>query len=569
MNTALRLPAALAALALLVAATPAAAQVATLPNVTIKPAVVINLWPGAAPGETGNIGPERVLPNRPRPFDQIENVSVPTLAVFYPPADKRTGTGVLVIPGGGLDRLAIETEGYEVAEWLNAHGITAFLLKYRVPRRTPGAAWRVGVQDAQRAMGLIRAHAAEWKVDADAIGTVGFSAGAEINVRMSVLHAEPRQYDPVDEADKLSTRPDFNIAMYGGGFANTNNNTLNQDVASRIDASTPPMFIGHAFDDAALSSVILMGALKRANIPSELHIFAAGAHGFGVRDSGLTIAEWPELCLRWLGQLGFLDAPGVRAYAKNFVAARDGGAAMLPRFSVSAATTDMTAAFASQRRVIAATLASGGGIAGYKGVYTSPAAQAGVGVTHVFHGVLFKAGRINATPAPVIPTDPKRAIFVETEIGYIIATDIGTKLRVPRQAMTTVQAVVPVIEMPVNMTPLMGGTTVAADTIGANAGSSKYIVGGQLAPEAVGDLDALAVTLKRDGQTLHEATGAEAQGGQAVLLMNLINQIIEQGHVIHAGDLIISGALGGAKPGEKGGYTANFGKLGTIEFKLE
>ena len=557
------------AFVLLTAAVPAFAQVDALPNVSLKPAEIINLWPGTAPGETGNIGPERILPNRPRPFDQLENVSVPTLAVFYPPADKRTGTGVLVIPGGGLDRLAIETEGYEVAEWLNAHGITAFLLKYRVPRRTPGAAWRVGVQDAQRAMGLIRAHAAEWKVDPDAIGAIGFSAGAEINVRLSVLHAEPRQYDPVDDADKFSTRPDFNIAMYGGGFANTNNNTMNQDVASRINASTPPMFIGHAFDDAALSSVILLGALKRAIVPSELHIFAAGAHGFGVRDSGLTIAEWPELCLRWLGQLGFLDAPGVRAYAKNFVAARDGGAATLPRFSVAAYTTDMTAAFASQRRVVAATLASGGSIAGYKGVYTSPTAQAGVNVTHVYHGVLFTAGRINASPAPTIATDPKRPIYVETEIGYIIATDIGSKLRVPRQAMTTVQALVPVIELPVNMAPLMGGNIVAADIIGGNSGSYKYIVGAQVAPEAAGDLDALTVTLRRDGQTLHEGKGGEAQGGQAELLMNLINQIIEQGHVIHAGDLIISGALGGPKPGEKGGYTANFGKLGSIEFKLE
>ena len=210
-----RLVLALAALALLIAAAPAlTAQVATLPNVTYQPSETINLWPSIAPGETGNIGPERILPNRPRPFDQIDNVSVPTLAIFHPPADKRTGTGVLVIPGGGLDRLAIETEGYEVAQWLNEHGITAFMLKYRVPRRTPGPGWRVGVQDAQRAMGLIRAHAAEWKVDPDAIGAIGFSAGAEINVRLSVLHAEPRQYPRVDAADDLSSRPDFNIARY-------------------------------------------------------------------------------------------------------------------------------------------------------------------------------------------------------------------------------------------------------------------------------------------------------------------------------------------------------------------
>lgn len=560
--------AALAALVLLVA--PLAAQPAVLPNVTLKPDAVVNLWPGAAPGETGNLGPERVLPNRPRPFDQIENVSAPTLAVFQPPAAKRTGTAVLVIPGGGLDRLALETEGYEVAEWLTQHGLTAFVLKYRVPRRTPGAAWRVGVQDAQRAMGLIRARAAEWKVDPDAIGTVGFSAGAEINVRLTALHTDPRTYDPVDDADKLSTRPDFNIAIYGGGFANQNNNTLNQEIASRLDATTPPMFIAHAFDDQALSSVILMGALKRANVPSELHIFAAGAHGFGVRDSGLTIAEWPDLCLRWLGQLGFLDRPEVRAYAKTFVAARDSGATTLPRFSVSAGTADLMAAFATQRRVTAATLAAGGGtIAGYKGIYTSPAAQATNNVTRAYHGVLFRAGRIEASPAPTIATEAQRPIYVETEIGYVIATDIGTKLRVPRQALTTVQALVPVIELPVNVAPLMGGTVVAADILAVNGGSNKFIVGAPVAPESITDLDALAVSLKRDGQTLHEAKGSEAQGGQAELLMNLINQIVEQGHVLHQGDIIISGALGGPKPGDKGSYRADYGALGVIEFKVE
>jgi 2-keto-4-pentenoate hydratase/acetyl esterase/lipase len=562
--------AALAALVLVVAVAAVRAASPVLPNVTYQPAVTVNLWPGDAPGETGNIGPERVLPNRPRPFDQIENVSVPTLAVFHPPAAKRTGTGVLIIPGGGLQRLAIETEGYEVAEWLNQHGITAFLLKYRVPARAGGPGWRVGVQDAQRAMGLIRSRAAEWQVDPAAIGTVGFSSGAEINVRMSLLHAEPRQYPRVDAADDLSSRPDFNFVVYGAGFANQNNNAMNADLAPLINATTPPMFITHAFDDQALSSVILLGALKRANIPSELHIFAAGGHGFGVRDSGLTIGQWPDLALRWLGQLGFLDAPAVRAYAKSYVTARDGGAATLPRFSVAAGTTDHAAAFAAQQRVTAATIGGGGGaIAGYKGIYTSAAAQATNNVSRPFHGVLFRAGRLAATPAPTIATDAKRPIYVETEIGYVIATDIGTKLRVPRQALTTVQALVPVIEIPVNVAPLMGGTVVASDIVAVNGGSNQFIVGAQVAPSAVPDLDALTVSLKRDGQLVHEAKGNEAQGGQAAMLMNLINQIVEQGHVLRAGDIIISGALGGPKPGDKGTYTADYGPLGKIEFKVE
>ncbi len=127
----------------------------------------------------------------------------------------------------------------------------------------------------------------------------------------------------------------------------------------------------------------------------------------------------------------------------------------------------------------------------------------------------------------------------------------------------------PVIELPVNATPLMGGTIVAADAVAGNIGSNQFIVGQAVAPMTGGDLDALAVTLQRDGQTLHEAKGAEAKGGQAAMLMALINQIVEQGHVLHRGDLIISGALGGPKPGEKGSYTANFGALGTIAFKLQ
>ena len=550
-------------------APPAPDTVAILPNINLPPDEVINLWPGTAPGETGKFGPEHILTDRPRPFDQITDVTVPTLAVFQPAADKRTGTGVLVIPGGGLDRLALETEGYEVVTWLNDHGITAFLLKYRVPRRSPTEAWKVGVQDAQRAMGLIRAHAGAWKVEADAIGSIGFSAGAEINVRLSVLHAEPRQYPRVDAADDLSSRPDFNIAMYGGGFADARANTLNRDVAARINASTPPMFIAHAFDDQALSSIILMNALKRANVPSELHIFGAGAHGFGVRDTGLPLNGWRELCLNWLAWQGFLDPSGVRAFARDFIQARDSGAATLPRFSVAAGTGDLGPAYAAQRRLVAHALAHGGEIAGYKGAYTSEAAQARIGVTAPAHGVLFKAGRISASPAPAIALNPSREIFVETEIGYVIATDIGTKLRVPRQALTAVEALVPVIELPVNATPLMGGTIVAADAVAGNIGSNQFIVGQAVAPMTGGDLDALAVTLQRDGQTLHEAKGAEAKGGQAAMLMALINKIVEQGHVLHRGDLIISGALGGPKPGEKGSYTANFGALGTIAFKLQ
>ena len=348
------------------------------------------------------------------------------------------------------------------------------------------------------------------------------------------------------------------------------------------------MFIAHAFDDQALSSVILMNALKRANIASELHIFGAilnalkraniaselhifgaGGHGFGVRDTDLPVGHWRELCLNWLAWQGYLDPASVRAYARDFVSAWTGNASTLQRFSAAAKSEDHALAYAAQRRIVNQTLARGTTIAGYKGAYTSATAQASIGVTQAMHGVLFKSGRIEAAAAGTIALDPHRPVLVETEIGYIMAVDIGTKLRVPRQALTAVESMVPVIELPVNVAPLMGGKISAVDAIAANFGSSRFIVGAPVSPHALAAPDTFAVALKRDGELLHDTTGADVLGGQAQNLMTLINQILDQGHVIHQGDLIICGALGGAKPGAKGSYTATYGRLGTIEFKLE
>jgi acetyl esterase/lipase/2-keto-4-pentenoate hydratase/lysophospholipase L1-like esterase len=526
-----------------------------LPNVTFTPQEEIKLWPGSAPGETGKIGPERIVPARPRPFDQITDVTVPTLSVFQPAAEKRTGTGILLIPGGGLDRLAIEHEGYEAAEWLTRNGITAFLLKYRVPARDPEKRWKAGVQDAQRAMGLIRAHAEKWKVDADAIGSLGFSAGAEINVLLSVLHREPRQYEAIDAADRLSTRPDFNIAVYAGGFADTRGNTLRDDILKRLDQSTPPMFIVHAFDDDALTSIILMGALKRANIASELHIFGAGGHGFGVRETGLPVGQWRDLGLKWLAWQGFLDDPAVRQYARAFLSARDEGRPALPRFGGAMKDAGEGAARTAQRRIVARAIAQGDQIVGYKG--------AGTG-----HGVLLKSGRIDASTATPIVLDPRRPLRIEAGIGYVMAVDIGTKLRVPRQALTSVDALVPVVGLPLDVASLTGGTFAAKDGIAANFGLERFIVGAPVTPAATGDLAGLSVSIERNGLALPKGTRADIKSGDAARLMALINGIIDQGHVIHRGDIIVAGAIDASRPGEAGRYTAAFGPLGTIAFEL-
>lgn len=558
----------IAVVATIVVGVSVSAQVAELPNVSYKASEVIEIWPGIPPDEIGDIGPEHVLAGRPRPFDQITDVTVPTLSVFLPDAEKRTGTAMLVIPGGGLQRLAIEIEGYEVAEWLNQRGIAAFLLKYRVPPRDPEQRWKVGLQDAQRAMSIIRSRAKDWQIDDEAIGCIGFSAGGEINVMLSTYDNE-RQYDPVDNADTFSTRPDFNIPIYGGGYADTQNNTLREDVAARINKGTPPMFIVHAFDDGALSSIILMNALKRANVVSELHIFGAGAHGFGFRESGLPVNNWRKLMMNWLGWQGYLDAPAVRTFAHNYFNARAENASQLPRFSEVVENGSLDQAFAAQRRFIRAVEKSGGTVAGYKGAFTSKSAQDGFGITQPLHGVLFQQGKVDASKKPTITVDPKRPILIETEIGYVMAVNIGTKVLIPRQAMTAAEAIVPVIELPANLGALMDSPPNALDLAAANVGSNLFIVGETVDPTSIPNPDDLVVTLLHNGEVMHETTGADARDGQAQNLMNLINQIVDQGHVIHQGDIIISGSLGGAHPAEQGSYSASFGELGMIEFTIE
>ncbi len=566
----MKLPPLLLAFVILLLPAAVSAQSAALPNVTFLPSEIIPLWPATPPDESAPLPPEHVLPDRPRPFDQITNVSVPTLSVFLPPAAKRTGTAVLVIPGGGLERLALEHEGYEVAEWLNAQGLAAFLLKYRVPPRDPEKRWRAGLQDAQRAMSLIRARAADWHIDPSSVGTAGFSAGAEINVLLSTYHKSgDRQYARIDAADDFSTRPDFNLAIYGGGFAHVRNNALRDDITARLDASTPPMFIVHAFDDYAQSSLILMQALKRANIPSELHLFAAGAHGFGVRDSGLPVANWRHLALDWLRWQGFLDTPAVRHYASTFFNAFDTRAASLPRFS-TAPTLSLDDAFAAQRRIVRAELARGDEISGYKGAFASAAAQQSGDLPGPLHGVLFKSGQIDATSTTpvVVQLEPNRPLYIETELGFILATDIGTQLTTPRQAVTTIEAVVPVIEFPVNLAAVTEGTFTPADLVAGNGGSDRYLVGRAVSPKDLGDLDSLPVTLHRGNELLHETTGGIVAHGTAQHLMAMINQIVAQGRVLRRGDLIITGALPRPHASQPGHYTADFGPLGRIDFEL-
>ena len=235
---------------------------------------------------------------------KLGNVSTPQIAVYRPDADKDTGAAVLVCPGGGHHILAYDLEGTEVAEWLNVIGVTGIVLKYRVPFRDPEKRWRAAVQDAQRAMSLVRSRAHEWNIDPQRIGICGFSAGGETAGLTSLLEA--RQYDAVDSNDDQPFRPDFALLIYPGGFADENNSSLRDDIT--VPKNAPPMFFVHAFDDRVTvqHSLLLASALKAAGGSAELHLYATGGHGYGLRPTEEAVTRWPVRAGEWMKERGFL-----------------------------------------------------------------------------------------------------------------------------------------------------------------------------------------------------------------------------------------------------------------------
>lgn len=280
-----------------------AAQPSGWPPAADRPTIA--LWPGAAPGAQANAPAEADTTTAKddliagRPLIRLGNVSSPTLTL-YTPKGKNTGAAVVVFPGGGYRILAIDLEGTEICDWLNSAGITCVLLKYRVPDTGPYPKSPAALQDAQRALGLVRAHAAEWKIDPKRIGVLGFSAGAHLAAALST-HYDQRLYGAIDAADKLSCRPDFAVIIYPGYLALADKNFApNPDI--NPTAQTPPQFIVQAEDDPVHveNAVIYFMALKNAKVPAELHIFAQGGHGYGLRNNGLPIQYWPELVVAWL-----------------------------------------------------------------------------------------------------------------------------------------------------------------------------------------------------------------------------------------------------------------------------
>ena len=279
------------------------------PTTAADAPLVIDLWPeGHIPGEPSGIGPEADQPQKPgdRVVRRIANVTHPTLTVHRPPADIDTGAAVLIAPGGGYYILAWDLEGEEVAAWLNQCGITAILLKYRVPRRPgfdPNGQPPEALQDAQRGLSLVRSRATEWGIDPARIGMLGFSAGGDLTAR-AALGSETRSYEKLDAVDNVSCRPDFGVLIYPGYLEK--DGKLRADLA--VTPQAPPMFFAHAADDGVspLNSVVLFQALHAAGVPAELHIYASGGHGFGLRPDADPCSTWPARCADWFRSQGIL-----------------------------------------------------------------------------------------------------------------------------------------------------------------------------------------------------------------------------------------------------------------------
>jgi acetyl esterase/lipase len=286
---------------------------ATLGRAVDEPApVTLDVWPGPAPGDNGSIGEEKTKTKGgdPKTITSVTNVTKPTITVYRPEPGKASGMAIVVCPGGGYNNLAWDHEGEQVGRWLKSIGVTGVILKYRVPRRSGTPKDQPPPQalmDAQRALSLVRSKASDWGVDPKRVGILGFSAGGHL-AGWAATNPDKRAYEPVDAVDKVDCRPDFAVLVYPGGVVKRGTDQLAPEI--RVSSQSPPMFFAHAGDDrvSAENSVQMYLALKRAGVPAELHIYATGGHGFGMRPSDKPCATWPKRCEEWLRSQGLLKS---------------------------------------------------------------------------------------------------------------------------------------------------------------------------------------------------------------------------------------------------------------------
>lgn len=262
---------------------------------------IIHLWPGQVPGESQAKHPAVVQDNHHGNVTRLTDVTDPVMTVFRPEATKANGAAVLVCPGGGYQILAIDLEGYEIAHWLNSLGITAFVLQYRVPKKQKGA-----LQDAQRALRIIRNKAAKWHLDPNKIGIMGFSAGGSLSARLSTEYAK-HLYPAIDATDTVSARPDFTLLIYPAYLDKGPDHSLTPEL--KLNSNTPPMFIFQTADDPyGHSSLVMVEALRENKTPVEFHLYPKGGHGYGLRKNNPAGSTWPTLAGEWLQIQGVVSS---------------------------------------------------------------------------------------------------------------------------------------------------------------------------------------------------------------------------------------------------------------------
>ncbi len=270
----------------------------------------VKLWPTNPPAETLQLGSERTLPARDKQGASIErltDVSEPTLTLYRPENPDPHNTAVIVAPGGGYNLLAYSHEGTEICQWLNSLGVTAVLLKYRVPRRHGNqVVQEVPLLDASRAVRMVRTKAEQWGIEPTRIGMLGFSAGGHLAV-MTASRGDRAVADPIDAIDQVSSALDFVIPIYPAYLLNPETGQLHESI--EVSEDFPPAFIAITYDDAerAVGAAMLLAAMKRVSVPCELHVYRSGGHGYGMRATGFPVANWPHLCRDWLVASGLLS----------------------------------------------------------------------------------------------------------------------------------------------------------------------------------------------------------------------------------------------------------------------
>lgn len=270
---------------------------------------VVTLWPKGLPAGAAAVDSQRAEKLKAENTDErFGYVDQPSLTILPATAEKANGCAVVICPGGGYNILAWNKEGIEIGEWFNSIGVTAAVLKYRVPRRDPETPHREPLQDAQRAIRVVRQHAEEWKIDPSRVGILGFSAGGHLTV-MAGLNGDSPSYDKVDAADDLSCRPDFMCPIYAAYLGEK----YADDVAQlgslvNVTKETPPTFLAVTGDDRmrGAQAALLFVELNKLGVPAEVHVYTKGGHGYGIRPFDQPVATWHERCGQWLQASGFL-----------------------------------------------------------------------------------------------------------------------------------------------------------------------------------------------------------------------------------------------------------------------